>query len=55
MRMAALTLPDQTALDRQIEATDRQIDVAVYALYGLSTDETALVERGKKQLTRTIR
>ncbi|MHB8629224.1 MAG: Eco57I restriction-modification methylase domain-containing protein [Aggregatilineales bacterium] len=49
-RAAALTPPDQTALDRQIEATDRQIDTAVYALYGLSKDEMALVARGGESI-----
>ena len=29
---------------RQIEATDRQLDKLVYELYGLSDDEIALVE-----------
>jgi hypothetical protein len=29
---------------RQIEATDRQIDALVYELYGLTEDEIALVE-----------
>ena len=31
-------------LQRQIEATDRQIDQLVYQLYGLTDDEVALVE-----------
>jgi predicted type IV restriction endonuclease len=43
-RAATLAPPDQTALDRQIAATDQQIDQAVYALYGLSAAEIALVE-----------
>ncbi len=43
-RAAAIAPPDQTALDRQIAATDRQIDQIVYALYGLSEAEIALVE-----------
>jgi hypothetical protein len=33
---------------RQIEATDRQIDALVYELYGLTGDEIALVE-GRSQ------
>jgi DNA-binding CsgD family transcriptional regulator len=33
---------------RQIEATDRQIDALVYGLYGLTEDEIALVE-GRSQ------
>jgi type I restriction-modification system DNA methylase subunit len=41
---AARTPQEQTALQRQIEATDRQIDALVYELYGLSQDEIAIVE-----------
>jgi hypothetical protein len=33
---------------RQIEATDRQIDALVYELYGLTEDEIALAE-GRSQ------
>jgi hypothetical protein len=33
---------------RQIDATDRQIDALVYELYGLTEDEIALVE-GRSQ------
>ena len=29
---------------RQIEATDRQIDALVYELYGLTEEETAIIE-----------
>jgi hypothetical protein len=35
---------DETALQRQIEATDRQIDVLVYELYGLTVEEIGIVE-----------
>ena len=35
---------EQTALERQIEATDRQIDALVYELYGLTEEEIAIVE-----------
>lgn len=35
---------DQTILQRQIEATDRQIDRLVYELYGLTEDEIAVIE-----------
>ena len=35
---------EQSALDRQIAATDRQIDRLVYDLYGLTEEEIALVE-----------
>jgi len=31
-------------IQRQMEAMDRQIDQLVYALYGLTADEIALVE-----------
>jgi hypothetical protein len=33
-------------LQRQIEATDRQIDRLVYGLYGLTAEEIAIVEGG---------
>ncbi len=33
-----------TSLQRQIEATDREIDSLVYQLYGLSDDEIRIVE-----------
>jgi hypothetical protein len=35
---------EQTTLQRQIEATDRQIDALVYELYGLTEEEIAVVE-----------
>lgn len=35
----------KTVLQRQIEATDRQIDALVYELYGLSDEEIAAVEQ----------
>ncbi len=40
----AKTPQDTTLLQRQIAATDKQIDQLVYALYGLSEEEIALVE-----------
>ena len=40
----AKTPQDTTLLQRQIAATDRQIDQLVYELYGLSDEETTLVE-----------
>ncbi|MBL9144908.1 MAG: N-6 DNA methylase [Verrucomicrobiaceae bacterium] len=43
-RAAAKTPHEQTALDRQIAATDKRIDQEVYALYGLTPEEIALVE-----------
>ena len=33
-----------TVLQRQIEATDREIDRLVYELYGLTTEEISVVE-----------
>ncbi|NUO82790.1 hypothetical protein HUU05_22185 [candidate division KSB1 bacterium] len=38
---------EQTALKRQIAATDRQIDHLVYELYGLTEDEIKIVEESK--------
>jgi hypothetical protein len=43
---AAKTPQDSTLLQRQIAATDRQIDQLVYTLYGLTDEEIALVEGG---------
>jgi hypothetical protein len=40
----------QTAIRRQIEATDAEIDRLVYDLYGLTKEEIAIVE-GAGQLT----
>ncbi len=39
---------DQTAIQRQIDATDRQIDQLVYELYGLTDDEIKVVEEATK-------
>lgn len=41
---AAKTPQDATLLQRQIDATDRQIDQLVYQLYGLTDEEIVLVE-----------
>jgi hypothetical protein len=41
---AANTGHEKTALHRQIDATDRQIDQLVYELYGLTEDEISIVE-----------
>jgi hypothetical protein len=38
------TTHDKTVLQRQINATDRQIDQLVYELYGLTQEEVALIE-----------
>ena len=43
--LAAVKTPhDKTVIERQISATDRQIDHLVYDLYGLTEEEIALVE-----------
>ena len=39
---------DKAMVQRQIDATDRQIDKLVYELYGLTEEETKIVE-GKLQ------
>lgn len=41
---SAKTNHEQTALRRQIDATDRQIDRLVYELYGLTEEEIRIVE-----------
>jgi len=41
---AAKTPTAKTMLQRQIDATDRQIDRLVYELYGLTEEETGIVE-----------
>jgi hypothetical protein len=38
------TTHERTALQRQIEATDREIDRLVYDLYGLTDEEIRIVE-----------
>jgi hypothetical protein len=44
---AARTPQEKTALERQIAATDMQIDALVYELYGLTAEEIAIVEGGE--------
>ncbi len=44
---AAKTPQEQTMLQRQIDATDRQIDRLVYELYGLTEAEIEIVEAAK--------
>jgi len=41
---AAQTDHEKTALQRQIDATDRQIDQLVYELYGLTEEEIQIVK-----------
>ena len=43
-KAAAHTQAEQELFQRQIKATDRQIDALVYELYGLTADEIAVVE-----------
>jgi cell division protein FtsL len=45
---AANTGHEKTSLQRQIDATDRQIDQLVYELYGLTDEEIAIVETANK-------
>ncbi|MBN2090184.1 N-6 DNA methylase [candidate division KSB1 bacterium] len=47
-QLAAAQNPQtRTVLQRQIEATDRQVDQLVYALYELTAEEIGIVEGGK--------
>jgi len=43
---AAKTAHEKTMLQRQITATDHQIDQLVYELYGLTEEEIKIVEKG---------
>jgi hypothetical protein len=44
-KLAAATIPaDKKLYERQIRATDEEIDALVYELYGLSEEEIAIVE-----------
>jgi len=45
---AARVPTDKTAIQRQIDATDRQIDQLVYELYGLTDDDIRIVEEATK-------
>jgi hypothetical protein len=40
----ARTAPDKTAIECQIQATDKQIDALVYELYGLTEEEIGATE-----------
>jgi len=46
-KAAAKTQADQELFQRQIEATDHAIDALVYELYGLTSDEIAMVEAAR--------
>ncbi len=39
---------EKTLIERQIEATDKQIDALVYELYGLTEEEIRIVEGAGK-------
>ena len=41
---AARTPQEQTAVSRQIAATDQELDQLVYELYGLTDEEIRIVE-----------
>ena len=44
-KLQAARVPDEKVMiQRQIDATDRQIDMLVYELYGLTDAEIAIVE-----------
>jgi hypothetical protein len=47
----AQTDHEKTALQRQIDATDRQIDQLVYELYGLTDEEIRIVEESQGGLS----
>ena len=48
-QLAAVKSESQKSLiQRQIDATDAEIDRLVYDLYGLTTDEIAIVEESSK-------
>ncbi len=43
---SAKTDHDKTVIQRQIDATDRQIDQLVYERYGLTEEEIQIIEEG---------
>ena len=43
-RQAAASASDHDLYQRQIDATDREIDKLVYGLYGLTQEEIKIVE-----------
>ena len=46
-KLAVAKIPDEkTRIQRQIAATDKQIDKLVYNLYGLTDEEIEIVESG---------
>ena len=47
-KLAAAAIPaDKQLYQRQVEATDRQIDALVYELYGLAEEEIEIVEKSR--------
>jgi len=46
---AANTNHEKTAIQRQIDATDKQIDQLVYELYGLTEEEINMIEQGESK------
>jgi hypothetical protein len=46
---APRTPTDKTALQREIDAKDRQIDSLAYELYGLTDDEIKTVQEATKR------
>ena len=49
-KLAKAKTPDEkTRIQRQIDATDAQIDKLVYELYGLTNDEIKIVEEANRQ------
>ena len=49
-KLAAATIPaDKELIQRQVEATDQQIDELVYELYGLTPEEVEIVEEAISQ------
>jgi hypothetical protein len=47
--IVANTHQERTVIQRQIDATDKQIDALVYELYGLTEEEITIVEGDQRQ------
>lgn len=45
---ASLATSDETGIELQVAATDKQIDELVYELYGLTEEEIGIVEGGQR-------
>ena len=48
LKNSATSEAQRGAIQRQIEATDREIDRLVYDLYGLTQEEIAIVENEQR-------